>query len=900
MHSPLQLLIDAPFHEALPVLTSALLDVGGLWQQRVQGRTVIWHLEGRERQGGPTLYLVPDEAAKQSWLLIETPPAGPEKEELVATLEALLQTLYRQNIPMAMVEDEAPFALPGGRALFVAPNRAPYLQLVPLLISLLKRHGLQLRHLAVEAQQVDELYQAVAGAQLVIGPWESGEGHAALLQARAQGRPTLALAPTTRTLPNWLTASVRYAASRTAFLHDLDAALRLILAQSAGSVPTPSPATMEVQRRRIYRQVALNRQAPPEQRFHAARVLIEVGEAAQAAEVLGAIALHQRGRALAEEALTVLGSLGEVARPVLWYLDALTSEPLRALKIAQHLSRAGDPQTALFRLERLVQEEDPTIRARALEVLAEMGELALPTFLSLARRAPDLVLRLRATRWLHEQGSGGEQLVHILYELAMQGEQAEVAAEAVRLLEHFSESHTQSVLTAIAHRAPMGAARLAAAQLYARRGTESQAQALFLQLAHGSDHLNGSPLTMEPLPAEEGFPRAVRLQAASWLGEAQHSFALQQVAARVFLKLEQPEQAQPILLRLVQQGQEVEMARWAAQALAQLGPAALEALRAAFAFTLDPVAGQHLAEGILQQSQEPADRRQAAHWLARHSNLPRAVEVLGDLALSARVSGSEAVQATNDLHRYAAHWAGAARVLATLATDSPHAAVRSRSMDLLLRAHPSELPLSLLLDLALTGSLGTADRSPVMEQLTVMAQPAANRIVSWLADESLTTGRRWSLLHLMSELPERAITPALLQLSTQAAQDRIRYVAAEQLILRGHIEAGYSALTAIAIHAPDWVLRERSLYELAQRLPDSEPLLQSVVDRTRYEETFYLARDLLAQQASLLARTDYWLDRLVLRWDRWVASLPLGWLDRLVARSKQQKSKFNDHHSGGG
>jgi hypothetical protein len=216
--------------------------------------------------------------------------------------------------------------------------------------------------------------------------------------------------------------------------------------------------------------------------------------------------------------------------------------------------------------------------------------------------------------------------------------------------------------------------------------------------------------------------------------------------------------------------------------------------------------------------------------------------------------------------------------------------VRARSLDLLLREHPSEIPLALLIDLAATGTMGAADRYPVLQQLTALAKPAASRIVARVTAEDVDTERRWHYLQLVSELPDSAAMPALLQLSARAPQSRLRFVAAQQLLARGQKEAGHAALATIAIDAAEWLLREQALYILAQDLPATEPLFLSILDRTRYKETYALARELLQlHHPSPLVRANRTFDTLAFLWDAWVARLPLGWLDRLVLRLSRRR-----------
>jgi hypothetical protein len=457
-----------------------------------------------------------------------------------------------------------------------------------------------------------------------------------------------------------------------------------------------------------------------------------------------------------------------------------------------------------------------------------------------------------------------------------------IAEKAVEILGSMKDKAAHEGLVTVSNGAKSAEARLAAADQLKARGDAPAAREVYLQVAQAAGDISG-----------ENFVAAdnLRLQAAARLAAEGAPPAAQQAGIRVMLGLRRADIARPLLLRLARRIESgapevLEIRRWAAQQLNELGAEALEEMRSAQQNLEDddPVIGQYLAEGMLAASQLTLDRRRAALWLANHANLPRAVEVLGDIALSPRVTGSEAVQVTNDLAAFAQNWAGAARILATVASESPHPAARSRALDLLLREYPSELPLSMLLDLAVTGSIGLADRSPVMSQLAALAQPAASRIAARLNDSEIDTDKRWQLFSLFNELPTTAALPVLIQLSAAAPQNPVRYAASQQLIARGETQAGYTALATLATNDPDDALRERALYDLANDFPETRLLLEIVLRETPYDNTYHLARQLLHQQTSLVARTNRAISSLGAAWQRWVASLPLGWIDRLAQR----------------
>ncbi len=905
---PLDLLIDAPPLQVLPLLERVLNHGDGRWQPRVEGNAVLWEPEAMAAGGAalPVRFrLAPALQAGQSQLTIACIEAEARSARLQAMVAGVVRGLRAHDLHVR------PAAAPPRRvALLVTPTGGAYRALLPLLIQQLDRAGFESHHLPTELQPeqaLDALQRGLATADLVVGEWDTLMARSALLQLWAQRRPALALARTRGAASGWPGKVVLYGQAQHAFWESLRQALAAVTGGEAGALWLPdeaeadAPATAAssagADKRHIYREVARDPHASLEQRFHAARVLGEAGDPLGAAEVLGVLVQEAQEAALVQEALAMLGDLGAEARSVLWQLDAKTMPPRRAIEVARQLVRIGETQTGLFRLERLAQHEQEAIRLAALHALAEGGGPASPRFEALAEFARDPEVRLEAARWLQAQGEAVDLVRRTLVALTSHARRPDIAQAAVELLGKIGDAATRLELIRIAGQAPSLEARLSAAEVMMREGDTGAARAVLLTLAQGSDdiaagaaldmlaNVPGSAIQDTERLLSTAALRSVRRQAAELLSQPHQPESAQLAAARTFIALERPALARPVLARLVRGAAEVKLRRWAAQQLAMLGESALEALRLTFEVVDDPVVGQYLAEGILANSLVPDDRRQAAIWLADHSNLPRAVEVLGDLALSARVSGSDAVQATDDLARYAGRWAGAARTLAILASDSPHAAVRARALDLLLREYPSEIPLALLVDLAVTGSIGTGDRYPVMQQLNLLAQPVASRIVSRMDDADIDTDRRWQLLQLVGELPDNAATSALLQLSAGPLQNRIRYVAAEQLIARGQREAGFAALTSIAINEPDWLLRERALYELAQGLPDTKALFHSIIERTHYENTFHLARELLYLHApSALVRFNRRLDHLLIWWERWVARLPLGWLDRLLGR----------------
>lgn len=929
MRLPLSLAISAPLYEVLPVLALALFEADTPWHRRTLEHSTTWQWEQSAVPEPAIIQLAISDEPTRCLIRINRPRFKPD-QVLQKVINHIMNMLREYEFDFTLVRHS--HQQPNRLALFIAPHKAPYLALAPLIGAIVEKYGLQLHHPTSEHLAPRDLQEMVQEAGLVIGVWDTLSGCTALYQSWTEQRPLLGLVRENVSAANWLNPLINYSQRREYFLQALDYAMAQRLKPL--NLPDDMPITgqnlngqqqikghgnphhtngysathsSEVngaqvvahnRRRTIYREVALDQSRPLAQRFHAARVLSESGDSEVAARALGDLLMAEQIGELANDGLALLGSLGKAAQPVLWYLDAQTADPIRAIAIARQLAGSGDVQTALFRLDQLAQHSEEEVRFAALDVMAETGFLATPHFQELAHYARDPKIRLKAVQWLYECNISSEDLIIVLKDLAWQVEEPGTARAAVELLAKMSGKASLAAMLRTAQRSPSAEARLAAAEELHERDKVTEARAALLKLALSSDDLAADAALEKLVDLSDQVTKdttrlmnsaclkSVRRRAAEMLSQPHHPPSVQQAAARVLLEVDRPKLAIPVLGRLARHQNDdspIGMARWAAGELAHLGQSAIEEIRRTFGDVSDPVVGQYLAEGLLAASQHPDDRREAALWLARHANLPRAIEVLRDMALSARLSGSKAVEMTNHIATYAGKWAGAGRALAQLVNESPHPAVRARALDLLLRDYPAELPLSLLVDLAVTGSIGAADRSPVIEQLNVMARPAAIRIAARLIEEKMHTERRWRLLELINELPQTAATQALLQISADAPQNRIRYVAAEQLIARGQLEAGYAALTTIAINEPDARLREMAIYELVQRMPQTEALLRSIIKHTRYQDSFHLTRKLLrTHKPSIISTANHWLDQLVLRWDAWVASLPLAWFDGLL------------------
>jgi hypothetical protein len=419
---PLTLTLAAPAYELVPILALALLEMGETWQVRTlaQGGTWEWHYQQAQ------VRLESAAMPKHSTVTLSSGEEG-AADMMTLTVRRIIETARSHEvelIPPASTATPPPPVVSDARQslLFIAPQSTAFRRLATILLEIVEPFGITVLYPDVPTLQGGDLRRALQEANLVIGVWESNWGRMLLLQAQAQQIPALALMRNAEQDNDWRGATVRYVQPEAPFRAALLAHLRTLLGietpSTRQSVPLEVVGERDEERRRIYRRVALNRRVPQEQRFHAAQVLANAGDRRAAAEAFGSMVITPYAGRLADEALTMLGTLGGAGQSVLWHLDALTSDPLRALEIARQLVRAGDPQTALFRLERLSQHDHESIRMSALDGLSEIGGLATPRFELLTHTAQDPKVRLRAAQWLQAHSESADQVHLTLLELA--------------------------------------------------------------------------------------------------------------------------------------------------------------------------------------------------------------------------------------------------------------------------------------------------------------------------------------------------------------------------------------------------------------------------------------------------------------------------------------------------
>ncbi len=207
-------------------------------------------------------------------------------------------------------------------------------------------------------------------------------------------------------------------------------------------------------------------------RLHAAKALGQVGERAQAAQLLLDLARTARGdyiRWAAAEALAQWGEKSLAAEPLLSL--ARTSRHKQARRHAfESLGRWGERSEAISHdLEALARTDtDADIRQRAASTLAHLGEQAqaIPLLLELARTAPDERVRANSAKALGWLDAGAEAAIDGLSDLARTADSDAVRLSALEALVRLSQPSTLAVnvLSELARTAPNERARWLAAR----------------------------------------------------------------------------------------------------------------------------------------------------------------------------------------------------------------------------------------------------------------------------------------------------------------------------------------------------------------------------------------------------------------------------------------------------
>ncbi|MCZ7574140.1 MAG: hypothetical protein M5U01_36790 [Ardenticatenaceae bacterium] len=632
----------------------------------------------------------------------------------------------------------------------------------------------------------------------------------------------------------------------------------------------------------IYRATALDPHATPERRFHAARVLAAHGDRETATIALGDVA--RAATPLRDEALTLLGTLGEPARIALWALDANEENPQRSVAIARQLHAVGDTTTARLRLERLARHPDREVRLAALHTLGDLGAQAHREFTSLLRQSEDPQMQLEAARWLRLHQLEIPLVIERLSELANQPDNMPAALHALQELAAIRTDEAFAAVSGLAQYAHSSDMRLTAAQALARRGDSEAARDALLALATGRDESAAASATEALLAFDQNPPSeterlmlgaalfSVRRRAAAHLATPDQPEEVQQQAARVLLALDRPDQAVPTLMRLTLTAHAEAIRRWAAEQLAGLGASAVPTMLEVLDATDDRAIGHRLAEAILRLEPDPPTRRRVASWLAAHESAAQAADVLAALARDPNLAEREAHAAFTDLTRLATTQPSAVRAVGQLTDQAPILSVRRRALDYLLRHHIEELPLATLVDLAVREQ-SPVDLVPLLNYLPSVAPPVGQRIVEETLEQETPLVRRWRLFNLLTVLPPHVAVSAWRQVAVRASEASFREAAADHLLDAGQSGAGLAALATLAQSAAYPDVRRRAIYRLHQA--GAVELLQAVAAHSPYADTRELGTQLLGH-LGVSRGTPSWRER----WEQWVARLPLGWLDR--------------------
>lgn len=941
--------IRAPLSQVLPVVPTLLTGEAHFDLDREPGREPSWKLRRVLDNRAVGRLILRGLASEQSELLAA--PAGANghrtrPDDLIPALTTIVARLRDHGFSVTPSRGSASPDGSGPVVLLVAPHTRFFQMLSTRLVPIVAQHGFVLHRPPQEAgHDVAALERDVAAAIMVIADLSIESGLAAAQAAATRERLLIPIAPVGTTVPvRWQQQTLRYGENQVEFLNALtdrigsgaptDSAPRVERwsdqteageVQPAATSPTatgPPPASGESPagaapttqdapppffaarppeppplatlsekapdeaRRAIYRATALDPLATPERRFHAARVLAAHGDRETAAIALGDVA--RAATPLRDEALILLGSLGEAARVALWALDASEENPQRSVAIARQLHAVGDSTTARLRLERLARHADREVRLSALHALGDLGVQAHREFAALLHQAEDPQMQLDAARWLRLHRLEIPQAIEVLTSLANQADNVPLALHALGELAAVGTAEAFEALRALAHRAHLSDMRLAAAQALTRADPEGARDAL-LAIATGQDEHTASTATEALLAFGPSDPDdtgrlmlgaalfSVRRRAAAHLANPDQPEHIQQEAARVLLVLDRADQAIPTLSRLALTARDEAIRRWAADQLAGLGNAGVPPMLEVLDATADRALGMRLAEAVLRVVSEPPVRRRVTTWMAAHEAAAQATDVLLALALDPNLAEREAHAAFIDLVRLTGTQPSSVRAIGLLARQAPIQSVRRRALDFLLRNHIEQLPLGTLVELAVRDQ-SPVDLAPLIDYLPNVAAPLSQRIVEETLNQETPLVRRWRLFNLLDALPQHVSINAWRQLAVRAPEATFREVAAERLLAAGQTEAGLSALANLAQSAAYPDVRRRTLYQLHQA--GATDLIRTVAAQSPYADTRELGAQLLGGFA-LTRRTGLGLRE---RWERWVARLPLDWFDRRVGR----------------
>ncbi|GEM_PF-3716789 len=826
-------------------------------------------------------------------------------------VEGLRRYGFHLNVP------DAPARAGEDEALVVVGSGEEGHTLATGLTSALAACGYSVRPVLAGSAQRRQLAMAVRQARLIVADVSTPAGLRAAVEAMRRRRPLVPIAPAGVALPRaFAEHAVRYGADGESVADAVRAAVHRLCRRKQEDennahpgTPAPTPAWPSAQapvrlpavrvqtagkrpaeallemRRQIYRRIALDPDAPPLNRLHAARVLAASSDPEHAARALGALTLVADPASVAHMAMEALVDLGEAALPVLWELDATGRRPERLLEIARRLAQAGDAHTARLRLEELVTYGPPDVQRGAFRALIEL-ELTDPEQLqTLAQQVRDDELRVQAALGLRKTTATRHVAIEVLRDVAMTAP-PDVAQEAVKGLVPIRRKAAVAALEAVVHRASSPDVRLAAARALLDKKQPALAFGAFRHLAlHSSEEhvalaavdalLQFEETNTDELGAlldEARLPAVRRAVALRLLERPALPEPLCQRALAALLNVGAVDEALPLLERFVRRARQDASRRWAIKALLDLGERA-ERLVVDLLHSADRATAMTVATAVLQARRHPRLVRRVGAWLMARGQTAVAASALAELACQPETPPAEAMAAVTTL----AHELEKARAngftqtlvarLSRVAQESPHADARHVAQQALLRHAPAALPTPLLVDALTLNAHVPATLQPALRELIRTAPAATQYIASRLVAPETGREQRWRLLNLLASFPPDLATAALEHVISRASDPEIIYAAADRLLSLGNTRSALAALAVLAERAADTRIRHQAVYRLASRGSLATSLLEAVAAHSPYPDTRILARRFLAEHPpqTLLERVWFKAERLVER-----------------------------------
>lgn len=869
------------------------------------------------------IYVIPSDGATSTIILRPTQDIA--AEAVAAFEKQFLRALKRYGFE---VQDKTPRIVSSPQvALLAAPPSQRYESLAVRIKPALAVHDLTVKLPTEEMPESQALLDDVEKAHLVIADVGTEIGRRAADLAREQHCPLLLIAPVEAPLPDSLTErALRYGEPLSTFLEALGTAVRATLAgdtmpgaeeeqqqepeaeeaippssdeepeedfpsspdrgggdapsgQFAPLPPLPQPGTsvslsdeaLET-RRRIYRRLALNQEAPLISRMHAARVLVASDDPETAAQTFAAlIRAADQAPALAREAFSALTELKEHALPAYWELDTSETDLRRLILIAAHLAALGDTETARLRLESLVRHGDPSVRRAAFNALVELNLLSAAQLESLARETENAALRLAAATHLLETSGGTQEAVDVLRMLAA-SEDTRAAEQAIQELAALEDETAHQALLEVMAEAPMESVRLLAALSLLEAGITEAPRTTLRELA-ASEHEDIADEAFTRLQrldvpvhrdneylARHAVLPAIQRRAAHALNDAGAPEVVQQLAIDTLLRLGDTDEAVSGLIRLAQGAtRDTRLQRWVHETLRELGSEAEEAVLVALAETEAPAHGAALANIALDLASAPETYHRVATWLFTHQQPDRAIELLTEQACDASIPQEEARAATITLSDLLDDAATDTEALVHIVRRSPHGAARSEARQALLRRHPGALPIDFVVDALLIEEQIPDTLQPALETLRGVAPTATQHLVTRIIDPDTSGSQRWLLFTLLLQFSPDLARPALNQIVVRAPTAAVALAGAEHLFDLGHTETAIPVLASLAISAPSSEVRRRAVFRLVERQPETDAVLTAVANRTAYSDTRALIHDFLPKRRPEALLEQFWL-----------------------------------------